>query len=65
MDIHALLGDEAESLLTHKCAGISQDLIHLPGPDFLDRSFIGSDRSPQVLRNRHEPTHHIAAAEAG
>ena len=51
MDLHALLGDETESLLSHKCAGITQDLIHLPGPDFIDRSFIGSDRSPQVLRN--------------
>ncbi len=51
MDLHALLGDEAESLLTHKCAGITQDLIHLPGPDFIDRSFVQTDRSPQVLRN--------------
>ena len=51
MDLHALLGDEAESLLTHKCAGITQDLIHLPGPDFIDRSFGQMDRSPQVLRN--------------
>jgi class I fructose-bisphosphate aldolase len=51
VDLHALLGDEAESLLTHKCAGITQDLIHLPGPDFIDRSFVQTDRSPQVLRN--------------
>jgi fructose-bisphosphate aldolase, class I len=51
VDLHALLGDDAESLLSHKCAGISQDLIHLPGPDFLDRTFVQSDRSPQVLRN--------------
>ena len=51
MDLHALLGDEAESLLTHKCAGITHDLIHLPGPDFIDRSFVQTDRSPQVLRN--------------
>jgi len=28
--------------------------LHLPGPDFLDRVFVGSDRSPQVLRSLHQ-----------
>jgi class I fructose-bisphosphate aldolase len=51
VDLHALLGDESESLLTHTCKGISKDLIHLPGPDFIDRSLAVTDRSPQVLRN--------------
>ncbi len=44
------LGDEAEDLLTHK-AKVTQDLLHLPGPDFVDRMFSISDRSPQVLRS--------------
>ncbi|MEI1377620.1 class I fructose-bisphosphate aldolase [Nostoc sp. UHCC 0926] len=48
--IESLLGKEAEDLLTHK-AKVSQDLIHLPGPDFVDRIWINSDRNPQVLRN--------------
>lgn len=51
MDLHALLGDDAESLLTHTCAGIPKEQIHLPGPDFLDRIMVQTDRSPQVLRN--------------
>ncbi len=51
MDLHALLGDDAESLLTHTCNGIPKELIHVPGPDFLDRVTALSDRSPQVLRN--------------
>ena len=51
MDLHALLGDDAESLLSHTCAGIPKDLIHVPGPDFLDRIMVQTDRSPQVLRN--------------
>src|SRR4051812_36589261 len=51
VDLHALLGDDADSLLSHTCAGIPKDLIHLPGPDFLDRIFVQTDRSPQVLRN--------------
>jgi class I fructose-bisphosphate aldolase len=44
------LGDEGEDLLTYK-AKVSKDLLHLPGPDFLDRIFVQSDRSPQVLRS--------------
>jgi fructose-bisphosphate aldolase, class I len=48
--IESLLGDEAESLLTHK-AKISKDLLHLPGPNWVDRIFAQSDRPPQVLRS--------------
>ncbi|MEH1800172.1 MAG: class I fructose-bisphosphate aldolase [Nostoc sp.] len=48
--IESLLGKEAEDLLTHK-AKVSRDLIHLPGPDFIDRIWLNSDRNPQVLRN--------------
>ncbi len=51
MDLHALLGEEAESLLNHTCAGITKEQIHLPGPDFIDRVTASSDRSAQVLRN--------------
>jgi fructose-bisphosphate aldolase, class I len=49
VDIASLLGDEAEQLLAHKAAVSSADL-HLPGPDFVERIFEPSDRSPQVLR---------------
>ena len=51
MDLHALLGDDADSLLAHTCAGIPKEQIHLPGPDFMDRVMVQTDRSPQVLRN--------------
>jgi class I fructose-bisphosphate aldolase len=50
MDLAALLGDEADSLLNYK-AKISKDVLSLPGPDFVDRVFAQTDRSPQVLRN--------------
>src|SRR6187399_3489856 len=46
-----LLGNKAEYLLNHECKTISKDRIHLPGPDFVDRIWIKSDRNPQVLRN--------------
>lgn len=48
--IESLLGKEAEDLLTYK-AKVSKDLLHLPGPDFVDRVWLNSDRNPQVLRN--------------
>ena len=50
-NLEALLGDEAQSLLQHQCETVSRDLLHLPGPDFVDRVWTGSDRSPQVLRS--------------
>ncbi len=45
-----ILGGKAEFLLSHKCK-VSKELLHLPGPDFVDRIFINTNRSPQVLRN--------------
>jgi class I fructose-bisphosphate aldolase len=49
--IEQILGDEAESLLSHQCKTIPRESLHLPGPDFIDRVWIGTDRSPTVLRN--------------
>ena len=49
-EIEQLLGSEAESLLKHQ-PKISKDRLHLPGPDFLDRVWVHSDRTPTVLRN--------------
>lgn len=46
-----LIGEEAGNLLNHTCATISKDMIHLPGADFVDRSFAPSNRNNQVLRN--------------
>src|SRR5580658_4778498 len=46
-----LLGPDAESLLSYTAKGIKRDLLHLPGPDFVDRIVSLSDRSNNVLRN--------------
>ena len=46
-----ILGDKAEYLLKHQTNTISKDQLHLPGPDFIERVWIYSDRKPQVLRN--------------
>jgi class I fructose-bisphosphate aldolase len=51
VDIQAMLGDEADSLLGHTAKGIPREDLTLPGPDFVDRVFVGTDRTPVVLRN--------------
>ncbi len=49
--ITELLGEKASYLLNHKSTTISKDMLHLPGPDFVDRIWEPSDRNPQVMRN--------------
>lgn len=49
--ITALLADKAEYLLNHVSTTINKDQLHLPGPDFVDRIWINSDRNTNVLRN--------------
>lgn len=50
-DIEKLLGDQANSLLNHTCNTVKKETLHAAGPDFIDRIFGQSDRSPQVLRS--------------
>ncbi len=50
-DIVELLAGEADDLLGHRCEGVAKEMLHLPGPDFVDRVFADSDRKPGVLRN--------------
>ncbi len=51
MDLTSLLGADAEALLSYEATAIPKAELSLPGPDFVDRVFRMSDRSPQVLRN--------------
>jgi len=52
VDVEKILGSTKSAyLMDHKCKGIAKDLLHLPGPDFVDRVVANSDRSPQVLRS--------------
>lgn len=50
-NIASLLGAEAEFLLDHACRGIPRENLHLPGPDFIERVLLDSDRKPGVLRS--------------
>lgn len=49
--IQELLGADAKTLLDYKCPGIPTDTLTHPGPDYLDKVFIPSDRNPRVLSN--------------
>ncbi len=50
-DIEKWLGPKANDLLTHVCKTIDKSHLHLPGADWVDRIFAGSNRSPRVLRS--------------
>ncbi|HEU5289407.1 MAG TPA: class I fructose-bisphosphate aldolase [Cyclobacteriaceae bacterium] len=50
-NIAKLLGKDAKFLLDHKSKTISTNQIHVPSGDFVEKVFINSNRSPQVLRN--------------
>jgi len=63
--IEEILGDEAESLLTYQSKTIPKEKLHLPGPDFLDRTVAVSDRSPVVMRNLASMFNHGRLAGTG
>ncbi|MGI8673419.1 MAG: class I fructose-bisphosphate aldolase [Luteitalea sp.] len=50
-EIHSLIGADADALLTYEAKGFPRNTLHLPGPDYIDRVFSHTDRSPSVLRN--------------
>lgn len=63
--IHQLLGDKAAYLLDHQSTTIRKEQLHLPGPDFLERIWLPSDRNPQVLRNLQAMYDHGRLAGTG
>ncbi|WP_299756323.1 class I fructose-bisphosphate aldolase [uncultured Pontibacter sp.] len=64
-NIVSLLGSDAESLLQHKSQTIPKEQLHVPGPDFVDRIFAQSNRSPQVLRSLQQLYNHGRLAGTG
>ncbi len=49
--IRGYLGSDADYLLNHTCQKIKKESLHLPGPGFLDQTFLDTDRSTPVIRN--------------
>src|ERR1051325_10405875 len=63
-EIETLLGADAKTLLAHE-ARIPRQRLHLPGPDFVERVWALSDRSPNVLRNLQSLFSHGRLAGTG
>ncbi len=59
------LGNDAKNLLDHKCQTISKDQITVPGPDYLDKIFITSNRNNNVLKNLNWMYNHGRLAGSG
>jgi len=51
IDVASLLGAEAEFLLGHTCTTVAKEMLHLPGPEYIDRVYGPSDRPVPVLRS--------------
>ncbi|MBI1804764.1 MAG: class I fructose-bisphosphate aldolase [Ignavibacteriae bacterium] len=64
-DIEQLLGSDAKSLLGHTSKTISKELLHLPGPDYVDRVYAHSDRPAPVLKNLNWLIHQGRLAHTG
>jgi class I fructose-bisphosphate aldolase len=60
-----LLGDDATDLLEHRCETISASRLHLPGPDFIDRVMVDTDRSTATLCNLRQIFNHGRLAGTG
>ncbi len=60
-----ILGEEAQDLLEHRCETVSRERLHLPGPDFVDRVWSASDRTPRVLRSLQTLFEHGRLAGTG
>ena len=65
INIEELLGKEAGYYLNHVSKTIPKESLHLPGPDFVDRVFIPTDRKPAVLRSLQQIFDHGRLAGTG
>ncbi len=63
--ISDLLGADAGDLLDHKCETIDQSLLHLPGPDFIERVLLDTDRSTATIRGLRQMFNHGRLAGTG
>jgi class I fructose-bisphosphate aldolase len=44
-----LIGKEDQELFSHQCKTISKEVLHHPGPDFIEQVFMDSNRNIQTL----------------
>ncbi|MGH2871318.1 MAG: class I fructose-bisphosphate aldolase [Solirubrobacteraceae bacterium] len=63
--ISDLLGSDADDLLHHGCHTIDRSRLHLPGPDFVERVLLETDRSTATIRNLRQMFDHGRLAGTG
>ena len=63
-NITELLGDKAESLLTHKCI-IDKSTLTLPSPTYIDDIFVESNRNNRVVQSMQTLMSHGRLANTG
>jgi len=63
--IESHLGTKAEALLGFRSPKIAKERLHLPGPDFIDRVWAGSDRNIRVLTNLQRIFDHGRLGKSG
>src|SRR5467141_1716878 len=59
------LGPKAQALLEFHSPKIPKERLHLPGPDFIDRVWAGSDRNIRVLTNLQRLYEHGRLGKTG
>jgi class I fructose-bisphosphate aldolase len=63
--LEEVLGADARDLLDHRCQTVPKEQLHLPGPDFVDRTWKDSDRPTRVLRSLESMLDHGRLAGTG
>src|SRR4051794_4308454 len=63
-NVKQLLGTEAETLLSYKAKSPAEKIL-VPGPDYVDRSYVMSDRPTPVLRSLQQLLDHGRLAGTG
>ncbi|MBK7230772.1 MAG: class I fructose-bisphosphate aldolase [Saprospiraceae bacterium] len=63
--IAQILGEQASYYLDHECKTIDKSLLHLPGPDSVEKIWIGSNRNNQVLKNLQQIYSHGRLSGSG
>ena len=64
-DIEKFLGTDAESLLKYECTKVPKNTLELPGPKWLDKIHLNSDRPVRVLSSLNTLFNHGRLAGTG
>ncbi|MFN0065821.1 MAG: class I fructose-bisphosphate aldolase [Chlamydiales bacterium] len=65
VELEQLLGNEASSLLSHRCKKIPRERLHIPAGDWVGRIFTQSDRNNRVLASLQRLFSHGRLANTG